>query len=714
MLETFYRFLFQSGLRRTFALFMLIATLLPISIGGVTSYMISKQTIQEQVSEFNVAWIEKQLDYMELILQEIGSLMDNIANIDSIKNAVDEEASTKDNYTNLSTQATIGYILSGYNIKGLVSIDLLSLSDTHYHVGDTLNFQTINAETRDKLIRMALDSPDSIVWAGLEDNINVNSTNQKVITAVKLIKKISPETLQEVPVGILIVNYSLDSFYQHFAQGSLDATSTLMIIEKDRDILFNTDRTKIGAKAALDFAQKLTGANGTFIDYVDSREMFVVYSNSSLYGWSVLSYVPVNNLTENAKPIIGYTFAVALLCLFLIAVYALNLSRKVLVPINEMTVLFKEIGEDHADLTRRLAVSSSDEIGELARWFNAFLENLSEKKLIEDQLKQAYEELEIRVKERTSELVSLNTALNDRTREIQDTLEKLKATQNQLIQREKLAGIGQLAAGIAHEINNPLGFVSSNMSSLEGYLVIFKKVLLMYQALGEQLGNHPDQTAIEKQLAEIVQYESSQSMNYIINDLDELLQDVNTGLERVGKIVKNLRTFAWMDKEAVFEEYDLNLGIENSLMIAQNEVKYVATVELSLGAIPRIMAIGNEVNQVLLNIIVNAAHAIKEKASDSLGLIKISTVEEQDYVRCIIEDNGIGIPEGQLNQIFNPFFTTKAVGEGTGLGLNISYDIIVNQHHGEILTESAEGAGTTFTIRLPIRQIEITDGLRTV
>jgi len=699
-----YKDLIKIGIKRTFIAFMLVATLLPLSIGGITSYTISKQTIQEEVTFYNEAWIEKQADYLELLLQEIEGLMENVANLDIIKNSLSNQDITMNNYTSLSTQATIGYILSGYNIKGLVSIDLLSMTGESYHVGDTLNFQKVNKETKDKLYLLALNSLKPIVWVGLEDNINENSANKRVITAVKMIKRIDPKTLTEVPIGLLIVNYSVDTFSEHFANSNLDASSSLMIIDGERDILYHTDKSNIGAKAGLEFVSRMSGDNGIFIEAIDGQDMFVVYRNSELYGWKVLSYIPVKKLTELANPIIFYTLAAAILCFLLIAAYAVDLSRKVLKPISQITDMFKEIGEDAADLKKRLPVKSDDEIGELVKWFNSFLESLEDKKTIENKLKLANEELENRVKERTNELENLNFVLSNRTKEIQDTLEKLKSAQSQLIQREKLAGIGQLAAGIAHEINNPLGFVSSNMSSLQGYLDILKNLLLMYQNLGKQLKGC-DTEEIKEIVGNIVKYEEDNFLSYVLGDLDDLFVDVNTGLDRVGKIVKSLRMFTWTDKEAVYEEaYDLKRGIEGSLIMAQNEIKYVAIVEQNIIEIPTIVAIGNEINQVLLNLIVNAAHAIKMKGDDNMGLIKILAYELEDFVCCSIEDNGIGISSENLKQIFNPFFTTKAVGDGTGLGLSISYDIIVNQHQGEIFAESEVNIGTKFTIRLPKRQ----------
>ncbi len=298
---------------------------------------------------------------------------------------------------------------------------------------------------------------------------------------------------------------------------------------------------------------------------------------------------------------------------------------------------------------------------------------------------------------------TVEAKLAQQTAEIQETLEKLKATQDQLIQREKLAGIGQLAAGVAHEINNPLGFITSNISSLELYVNNFVSLLNMYKKLGSAIANGNDEE-VQSLIKEIAAYEAEKSIDYMLGDLGELFADVNEGLGRVSKIVKSLRVFSWIKPEIVYETYNLNQGIEDSLLIAQNEIKYYARVEKCLADIPEILARGSEVDQVLLNIIINAVHAIKARDSENLGLIKITTSSDDKFVYCRIEDNGTGITEENLKNIFNPFFTTKTVGEGTGLGLSVSYDIIVNQHHGAIQVDSIVDKRTAFTIKLPIEQ----------
>ena len=186
--------------------------------------------------------------------------------------------------------------------------------------------------------------------------------------------------------------------------------------------------------------------------------------------------------------------------------------------------------------------------------------------------------------------------------------------------------------------------------------------------------------------------------------MEPLLQETKDGLRRVRDIVLALRLFSREDQQGRMGEYNLNEGLQNTLVVSRNELKYVAEIKQELREIPVIEAIGGQINQVLLNILVNAAYAVKEKNDGRAGLIAIETSSDERYVYCSIRDNGIGMPARVRQDIFNPFFTTKPIGEGTGLGLSISYDIIVNKHHGRIWCESEEGQGTIFTIKLPIKQ----------
>jgi signal transduction histidine kinase len=289
---------------------------------------------------------------------------------------------------------------------------------------------------------------------------------------------------------------------------------------------------------------------------------------------------------------------------------------------------------------------------------------------------------------------------------LQDAISRLQETQSQLIQQEQLAGIGLLAAGVAHEINNPLAYAIGNCNLLKDDLGQLLESFVKYKEFSEilekvELPGHLNRTLSSLQM----HYSTGET----INELEEIVDDIYEGLKRVDTIVKGLSAFSRMDCHDELKEYDLLDGIRNTLIVTNNSYKYIAEIDNVCKPVPLIEANPGQVNQVLLNMILNAAYAIKEKhaVDKKKGLLRISTDSDEKYVYCVIEDDGVGVAKENINKIFNPFFTTKPVGVGTGLGLSIVYDIIVNKHHGEIEVISNQGEGTKFTLRFPIKQDEI-------
>ncbi|MCE5341084.1 MAG: PAS domain S-box protein [Planctomycetaceae bacterium] len=304
-------------------------------------------------------------------------------------------------------------------------------------------------------------------------------------------------------------------------------------------------------------------------------------------------------------------------------------------------------------------------------------EDITERKEAEEAIKKAYKELE--------------KANSD-----------LKNMQMQIIQSEKLASIGQLAAGVAHEMNTPVGFVACNFETLEKYLEKFKKLLEMYNHLSLEAPNL-EKNKILDHYETIKKMAQDMKIDFIIEDIESLFSESKEGLTRVTTIIQNLRDFSRIDQIESFDQFDLNHGIESTLAVARNTIKYQANVITEFADIPKVMCTGSQINQVLLNILVNAAHAIESQQMDEMGTVKIRTYADEDYVSCEIEDNGPGIPPEYLKKIYEPFFTTKPAGKGTGLGLSVSYDIIVNKHKGELQVDSTLGKGTKFTIKLPLK-----------
>ena len=341
--------------------------------------------------------------------------------------------------------------------------------------------------------------------------------------------------------------------------------------------------------------------------------------------------------------------------------------------------------EDITDLTRRI----------------------SDYRNAQKQLRQAYDEMEARVDRRTQDLAvaveKLQAEVAERKRTEQvlaDTNRELKAMQSQIIQNEKMASIGQLAAGVAHEMNTPVGFVASNFQTLQGYMKKFLDLFEMYESLHTLVEGGDKQTRLEM-MQQISQARQNMKIDFILEDLRQLFEESAEGLQRVTTIIQNLRDFSRIDHAEDFTDYNLNDGINTTLVMARNAIKYEADVVLELGSIPPAHCNAGQINQVLLNILVNAAQAIGDQKNHERGTITIRTEATEDEIICTIADNGPGIDPIKIDHIFEPFFTTKPAGKGTGLGLSVSYDIIVNKHKGSLSVKSELGQGTTFTLCLP-------------
>jgi PAS domain S-box-containing protein len=282
-------------------------------------------------------------------------------------------------------------------------------------------------------------------------------------------------------------------------------------------------------------------------------------------------------------------------------------------------------------------------------------------------------------------------ALRESARRLELAHRQLQENQAQLVQSEKMAGLGLLAAGVAHEINNPVGFVMSNLGTLGDYVGVFKRLLGAFEALAAA----PDDAARSAAAARIDAIRREEDLAFLEKDVDNLLRESLDGAHRVKEIIQALRSFARPD-EGERVEANLNDGLEATLKVVWNEIKYKCQVHKKLGALPVIPCYPGQLNQVFLNLILNAAQAIPEK-----GEITIETGVEEGRIVVRVSDTGVGIPPENLRKLFTPFFTTKPVGRGTGLGLSISYGI-VRKHSGTIEVRSEVGKGTTFAVRLPI------------
>ncbi len=333
--------------------------------------------------------------------------------------------------------------------------------------------------------------------------------------------------------------------------------------------------------------------------------------------------------------------------------------------------------------------------------------DVTERRQAEIALREAHDDLERKVESRTSELAQaynrleadmqtsalFEQAIRERNLELTELNNRLSQAQAQLLQSEKLASIGQLAAGVAHEINNPIGYVHSNLGSLDGYL---KDLLCLIDELETLIARRKTHGGQDDELLAL---RNRFDLDYLRQDIPALLRESSEGIDRVKKIVQDLKDFSRLDGTQEWAMSDLHQGITSTLNIVANEIKYCADVALAFGAIPEVECLPSQLNQVFMNLLVNAAHAM----GDSRGVITVRTGCVDSRVWVEVSDTGCGIREEDRNRVFDPFFTTKPVGKGTGLGLSLSYGI-VQKHGGSIELVSELGVGSTFKIWIPVRR----------
>ncbi|WP_436485035.1 sensor histidine kinase [Chitinophaga sp. ARDCPP14] len=294
--------------------------------------------------------------------------------------------------------------------------------------------------------------------------------------------------------------------------------------------------------------------------------------------------------------------------------------------------------------------------------------------------------LESKVKDRTEDLQATNLELNM-------ALTNLKDAQTRLVEKEKMASLGQLTAGIAHEINNPINFVTSNIKPLKLDIADLRELLNRYDEL-------PVSTDISKSLADIALFKKEIDIDYIHEEISSLIKGIEDGASRTAEIVKGLRTFSRLDESEV-KSIDIHEGLDSTLVLLRNAIPPYVNIIKDYAGLPKIECYAGKINQVFMNIFSNALNAIKSKKEQHNEFISITTRQENSFIVITIKDTGIGMSEAVREKIFDPFFTTKDVGEGTGLGLSIVFSII-EKHKGKIVVNSAPGEGAEFIIYLPL------------
>ena len=744
----------QATLTRKLLLFLIGASILPLVVVGVISTEISKRIVQDEVSKYTVELMVKQRDYMDLLRDEVENLITNVASVEDIKKALVETEAVRDDYVNLATQAKIGYILSGHsNLRGLVSIDIFSLDGTHYHVGDTLNVKSIRSEIRDAIFQEALASRETVLWAGIEDNVNVNSSNPKVITAARVFRQFDLATMGEKPVGLLLVNYSVESFYDHFSQTNLDKETTMIIVDAKRRIVFHPDRSLIGSVVNADFLGKMGPGAGTFIDNVNGQEMFVTYSTSEKKDWSLLRLIPLQTMTAKTNAIRTTMVWVISLCFVLVLLMTLIISRQVVQPITQVTNLFKDLQEGKSGGSIRLPEpESKDEIRDLVRWFNAFLDSQAEKRRAEEELTESREQYRSVVNNLTEVIFQtdasgrwtfLNPAWTDITGySVEESLgkecyyyvhpedrQRSREMFAPMISREKdhcrytvrfltYGGDFRHIEVFARLATDRQGNMSGTAGTLNDVTDHVKGELELQQA---KEASEAANRAKSEFLANM-SHEIRTPLNPIIG-MTELLLDtpldpaqremastVRNAGEALLTVINDILDFSKIEAGKMeMENIDFNLGKmigdATGLISWKARAKELAFLTFIDPDIPEVLnGDPGRIRQVLLNL---AGNAIKFTPSGEVAVraLLIENSPAGCIVRFEVRDSGIGLSPETKRRLFEPFVqadgsTTRKYG-GTGLGLSISKRL-AGLMGGKIGVESELGKGALFWFEIPL------------
>jgi signal transduction histidine kinase len=278
--------------------------------------------------------------------------------------------------------------------------------------------------------------------------------------------------------------------------------------------------------------------------------------------------------------------------------------------------------------------------------------------------------------------------------ELNKTLHELKEAETQLVESEKMASLGQLTAGIAHEINNPINFVTSNVKPLKRDVEMMITMIEEFESISLSEGS------VDEKKDKVNALKEEYDFDYLKTEIDYLLKGINEGSSRTAEIVKGLRIFSRLDEDDL-KKASINEGIDSTLIIANNLLENRVEIIKDYGNLPMVECYAGKLNQVFLNIITNGIHAVKARHKEGKGQVMIKTYASEESVFISIKDNGTGMDENTKKKLFEPFFTTKEVGEGTGLGLSIAWNTI-KKHNGNVTVNSEQGVGTEFLLEIPI------------
>ncbi|GEM_PF-1437378 len=636
----------QRNIVHRFVAFVALLSVLPLLALGVASFEISRSTLQKQAERNLSQLLLERKRYVDLQTDQTEDLIANISGVEAITSGLSTPYDPADNYARLSMQARIGYILNGYvNIKGLVSIDVISQNGAQYHVGDTLDVGPLRRNVLEELRRQAAAGTRAVYWAGLVDNVNVNSRFPKVITAAKVIRGATPGgSAEQSQLGLLLVNYSPDYLREQFGDTAADGLVQLALVDAAGRLMLHPDPRRVGTTLDAALWARLHGDADSFVREVDGAPTLVSYRRSEPSGWLLVGFIPLAATNVHAWEIGRATALAALLCLAVAAIATLSYSRRVVAPLRQITERFKQLGNNRQALAQQhLPVSGEDDIAELTRWFNAFLDALHERERADQAVKQAEGERRARLAaEASNEAKSV------------------------------------FLAKMSHELRTPLNAVL-------GYAQILRR----------------DGGLSERQALSLNTIHSSgEHLLMLINDMLDLSKIEAGRLDLFAEdvpLASFLRVIADTIRVKTEEKglafvFETSAGLPAAVRCDEKRLRQVL-----LNLLDNAVKFTDE-GRVVLRIRSLSARA--PEPADDAGLARL---------RFEVEDSGVGIAEGEVELSFQQFEQVGDVRRragGTGLGLAISRQL-VRLMGSDIQVRSVVGQGSCFWFELALPCAEL-------
>ena len=738
------RFLSRGIIGRLIIYLALIGVLPPLLVGMV-SYHVSQGIVRKEMQRHTEQLLQAQIDYLEAQVEQVEGLIGNILGVETITDIVGRRGGELDTYDQLATQARIGYLLNGYmDLRGLVSIDIFTSDDRHYHVGDTLDVHSIDEAQRDALFAAVARDPDETVWAGAETNVNGKSRVPRVIATARAINAFDGAEQGSRVAGLLLVSQDVNYLYAAFRRLEGEMPGRLLLVDGKDRIIYHRDAAMIGTPVPPLVLAALAGAHGTSRRSIDGIEMLVSEVTSPSTGWRLMSLVPLRELDARSLPIWRTTTLAITACLLVIALAAVSFSRAVVGPLRRIRQGFQELQRGGAASMRPLPVPGRDEVGDLTVWFNTFLESWGARERSEAALREA--EMRFRMMHEASftglcvhhegVILEANQALcrefgRDYEGLIGAQLSELLAPETPAATLDKLMHCD--AHGLDVEAVRADGSrfpaeLSSRAMPFRGksaHVVDVRNIEARKRAEAEleRLKNQAEvANRAKSQFLATMSHEIRTPMNAVLG-LAYLLQsrplgpvehDMVQKIRNAGRsllgIINDILDFSKIEAgrlEIEHEPFRLGDVLDNVATIMASTVG-TKDIELIVGPVPAgamfLKGDALRLEQILVNLVSNAIKFTE--AGDVAVTIGVSdTRPGQVDLRFGVRDTGIGISAEQQEEIFSAFSqaensTTRRFG-GTGLGLTITRRIVTLMG-GSVGVTSAPGVGSEFSFVVPL------------